>query len=390
MKVNLIIPTFYPATGFGGPIFSTLYAAKALSSLDNIELIVSTTNANANKAKKLDVKINTPIEFNQNFFVKYYNAVIGEVSFSLFTNIWKEIKSADVVHLQAIFGTAIPVSLLYAKIFKKPLLLSPRGSLCEWCLNQGNGFKCVWLRLFIKPFANSITWHATSDKEKEDILEQFPKATVYKVPNGIDIEAFTKVNYYHKETYTQKYLQIKQNPSKIIVSMGRLHKVKGFDILIKSFQKICLKYPDAILLIAGKDAGEKAHLDKLIESHKLTESIFFVGEVSDQDKIDFLANADLFILPSHTENFGNVYVESLAAGTPIIASTGTPWSEVESYHCGKWVENSVESTTKAALILLEQDRKVLRKNALILAEKYNWKTIAKQFKAIFVRMENPQ
>jgi len=390
MKINLIIPTFYPATGFGGPIFSTLYASQALSSLDGVELIVSTTNANANNEKKLDVEINKPIEFNKNFFVKYYNAVVGEVSISLFANIWREIKSADVIHLQAIFGTAIPVSLLYAKIFKKPLLLSPRGSLCSWCLGQGNSFKQLWLKILIKPFYKSIAWHATSDAEKEDILTIFPEAKVYKVPNGIDINAYKTINFCNKKEYIKKYLNLDITPSKIIVSMGRLHKVKGFDILIRSFIEVLKVYPEAILLIAGKDAGEKKHLEKIINELNIGKQIYFVGEVSDQNKIDFLANADLFVLPSHTENFGNVYVESLAAGTPIVASTGTPWSEVETSNCGKWVKNSIEKTTIAIIEMLNQDREKMRSNAKKLAQKYNWKTIAIQFKTIFLEMEKSQ
>lgn len=387
MKINLIIPTFYPATGYGGPIFSTLYASRALSSLDDVELIVSTTNANGKLINKLDVKTSTPIEFNKNFFVKYYDVIVGEFSFSMFANIWREIKSSDVVHLQPIFGNVIPLSLFYAKILKKPVLLAPRGSLCEWCLKQGNSFKGLWLRFLIKPFVKSVAWHATSEKEKEDILRHFPKATVHIIPNGIEMQAYETINYFDKPTYVQKYIKQDKNPSKIIVSMGRLHKVKGFDILIRSFQKVLENYSDALLFIAGKDEGEKEHLDQIVKELNLDESVYFVGEVSDQDKVDFLANADLFVLASHTENFGNVYVESLAAGTPIVASKGTPWSHVESHDCGKWVENSVQEMTQATLLMLDKDSVEMKKNAQKLAENYNWKNIANQFKATFTALE---
>ena len=87
-----------------------------------------------------------------------------------------------------------------------------------------------------------------------------------------------------------------------------------------------------------------------------------------------------------TENFGNVYIESLAAGTPIVASTGTPWKSVESANCGKWVDNNVADTSKAILEVLNKDREIMRINSRALARKYDWKNIAIEFKSIFDKM----
>ena len=127
-------------------------------------------------------------------------------------------------------------------------------------------------------------------------------------------------------------------------------------------------------------------LDKLIQQLNLTNKVFFVGEILDQDKIDFLANADIFAFPSHDENFGNVYIESLAAGTPIVASLNTPWQEVEAANCGKWVPNTIEETSKAMLELLTKDRELMRFNTKAMANKYEWQNIALQFKKLFEEM----
>ena len=385
MKISLIIPSFYPATVYGGPIFSTLHTCESLSELDDVEVFVSTTNAN--RDSKLDVEKNSWVKFNDNFFVKYYNTTFTHIiSIPMFFNIWKEIKSSDVIHIQPVFNISSVFALVYSKLFSKPVLVSPRGSFCEWCLAQGSCFKKLWMKLVINPFGNHVSWHATSEAEKEDILKLFPKSQVYVVPNGIDLDSFSNVNTLEKAVYTNKYIGKELTPSKIIVSMGRLHKVKGFDILIKSFIEVLKTHPDAILLIAGKDVGEQENLATLVQEHGLETSVYFVGEVSDQDKIDFLGNADLFVLSSHTENFGNVYVESLAAGTPIVASTGTPWKEVESADCGKWVDNSVKETSEAMLEMIGKDRDQMRVNARKLAGKYDWKNIAIQFKEVFKQM----
>ena len=385
MKINLIIPSFYPATVYGGPIFSTLHACKSLSELDDVEVYVSTTNANRDSS--LDVEKNNWVKFNDHFFVKYYNeTLIGKFSLSFFLNVWKDIKSSNIVHLQSIFSTPTPIALIYTLIFRKPVLISPRGSFCEWCLAQGSRFKKLWIKLIVNPFGSHISWHATSEAEKEDILKLYPMSNVYVVPNGIDLNSFFHVNYLTKNMYTNKYIGKELEPSKIIISMGRLHKIKRFDILIKSFVEILKTHSDSILLIAGKDTGEKENLDALVKEYNLKNSVYFVGEVSNQDKVDFLGNADLFVLSSESENFGNVYIESLAAGTPIVASTGTPWKEVESAECGKWVENSIRETSKAMLVMLEKDRGEMRVNARKLAQKYDWKNIAKQFENIFREM----
>ena len=111
-----------------------------------------------------------------------------------------------------------------------------------------------------------------------------------------------------------------------------------------------------------------------------------MGSISGQDKVDFLANADLFVLPSHTENFGIVYAESLAAGTPIVASKNTPWAEVENADCGKWVSNSVDEVATAISEMLQKDRDKMRKNSREMAKKYDWINIAIQFKEVFEGM----
>jgi len=382
MNINLIIPAFYPATVHGGPTFSTLHTCKSLSALDAVEIYVSTTNTNSDS--KLDVEVNRWIKFNDSFFVKYYDETkLDKFSLSLFFNVWKDIRKADVIHLQGIFSTPIPIALIYALLFHRPILLSPRGSFCDWGLAQGSRFKSLWMKLLINPFGNYVNWHATSEAEKNDILKLFPGSKVYIVPNGVELNSFSKVNSFEKNMYTNKYTGNKSAPSKVIVSMGRLHKIKGFDILIESFEKVLKSYTSAILLIAGKDVGEQENLESLVQEKGLESSVYLVGEVSDQEKIDFLANADLFVLPSHTENFGNVFIESLAAGTPIVASTGTPWQEVENANCGKWVNNSVEDTAKAMIEILGNDRDQMRVNAQQLAKKYDWKNIAIQFEEIF-------
>jgi len=385
MRLLLVVPSFYPATVYGGPIFSSLHTSQELAKLDDIDVCVSTTNANM--TSKLDVETNEWQKFDDDFFVKYYNETkINVISLGLLFNVWKDIKQADVVHIQYMFTTPTLIALYYAKVLNKPIILSPRGALCKWCLAQGSRFKQKWLRWLIGPFANTIYWHATAQQEKDEILLQYPDAKVEIIPNGIEFETFQKYIKISKKEFCKIFAKQDMDADKIIVSMGRLQKKKGFDILIDAFAKIMSDYPNVKLFIAGQDEKEGENLKQQIKDLDLQKQVFLIGVIHGQDKINFLANADLFVLPSHNENFGNVYVESLAAGTPIVASTGTPWSEVEEYDCGKWVDNSADETAKAMIEMLEKDREQMRINAKKLAEKYDWKNIAILFKEVFQKM----
>lgn len=371
MKVCVVTPSFFPAKVYGGPIFSTLYTYRELASL-GVNINVSTTNANGNTKLYEPVKIFS--KFSDNLYVKYYNeTLIGRFSLSLMLHLWKDIKPSELVHIQAVFSSPTPIALFYASIYKKPIILSPRGSLGEWCLvNKRSSFKKFWLNFLILPFKKKIIWHATSEQEKNEILSIDSNAKVVIIPNGFEPGiVFIPVN------------ASRSIKSKVIISMGRIHKKKGFDILITCFKNILDHYPDSILKIAGKDDGEKENLILLAKNLKIEDKVLFIDHLEGNEKNRFLSDADVFVLPSHNENFGNVYVEALAAGTPIVASTNTPWEEVEEAGCGRWVPNTVEETSGAMLDILSQDRETMRQNALKYVQKFDWKNIALDFKKLY-------
>lgn len=160
--------------------------------------------------------------------------------------------------------------------------------------------------------------------------------------------------------------------------MGRLHKVKGFDILISSMSNV--QRQDVILFIAGEDFGEKKNLEEMIDKLGLREKVFLIGSIEGSEKIGFLRNADVFALASHHENFGMAYAEALAAGTPVIASRNTPWQEVEKFNCGKWVENTPQKFADAINELLNSDPVQMEKNGSgYINEYFNWENLADKF-----------
>jgi glycosyltransferase involved in cell wall biosynthesis len=365
---------------YGGTITASLNYARLLANAGN-KVYVSTTNTN--KTSRLAVPTKDVIEIEKNIFVRYYNeTIVDKLSLPLLLNVWKDIKTADIVHVQAIFNTPIPVALFFARVFKKPVVLSPHGVLGEWIMNHGLLFKKLWLNLLIRPFAYYVHWHATSNQERNEILTHFPKAKIITIANSIDLSEFSKSNILSGSEFIEKFTGIKTTPGKIVVSMGRLQRKKGFDILIHSFVRILEEHPNAYLLIAGDDDGERNSLLSMIHTMSLTDKVFLIGNLQGQDKVDFLANANLFVLPSHNENFGMVYAEALATGTPIIASKFTPWEEVEQFNCGKWIDNTQEETSKAMFEMLKKNNTDIKKNAKNLVKKFSSENIQKELQEV--------
>jgi glycosyltransferase involved in cell wall biosynthesis len=163
--------------------------------------------------------------------------------------------------------------------------------------------------------------------------------------------------------------------------------VKGYDLLIQSFSKISSSYPNLKLFIAGNDDGEKDNLRKQIKTLNLDGRIKFVGNLKDKNKNHFLKYAKCVAVPSHTENFGIVVVEALAQGTPVIASKNTPWKELNEYQAGIYTENTVESIFDSIKIILS-NIDFYKKNTIQLAEKYDWKVLAKKYQVILNEIYN--
>jgi glycosyltransferase involved in cell wall biosynthesis len=232
----------------------------------------------------------------------------------------------------------------------------------------------------------------TSPAEEKDVLSVYPSAKTFVIPNGVNEELFSLSDKPKDKSFYNKFTGFDCTDKKIIISMGRLDKVKGFNILIESIGMIAKLVPnlpdgkagllrDLVLFIAGEDFGEKKNLEILIDKLALKEKVFLIGRIDGLDKIKFLRNADVFALASHHENFGMVIAEALAAGTPVIASRNTPWQDVEKQNCGKWIENTPEKFAEAINEILNGDTLQMGKNgSQYISENFDWESISIQFK----------
>ena len=160
--------------------------------------------------------------------------------------------------------------------------------------------------------------------------------------------------------------------------LSQIIPVKGLERIIKSFKEIGVNnFLDWEFIIAGyEDAQYKRILEKMITDFGLKDVVKFIGPKFGLDKIKMFDNSDVFVLPSHSENFGLVIAEALSRGVPVLTTKGTPWSELESNNCGFWVDNTDLGIKKGVLQILQSSEEELKEMGLrgkkLISEKYLW------------------
>ena len=382
MRVCLVSSSFYPAIFYGGPISSTWDLSKKLGE-KNIEVYVSTTNADGNKRIK-DIDTKEHIKQAENVFVRYYHEqLINIFSFSFLFGVFSDIKKSDVVYIQYLFHYTVLFSLLFSVFLGKKIILCPRGSFSSFTLsNKRSWLKRLWLFLFVSPLKNKIIWQASSYLEKEDILFYFPKVDVKIIPDGIDVDSFSNSNKMDKKELLKKYTNKDfKNVSDVVFSMGRLHKIKRFDILINAFELYLDENKNAKLLIAGADDGVRNALENQIKELKLEDSVFMIGLVNFSQKKELLSNCSFFSLSSDFESFGIVVSEALSCGVPVVVSDKTSWNNIERNNCGIFVKNQKEDFCTAFHQIKE--RNFTSENCKrYVKDNFDWEIITKKFLTI--------
>lgn len=328
--------------------------AKALQSAGEKVTIISTSLGAEGKIKA-DTWLDT--DYGR---VIYFSAFFHSLPGAMMATIGRAVPGCDVVHLNSIFYPPSLFSALVAARYKKPIVWSPRGELDEKALVYSTWKKrpVLW---FIRRFlAKRIVFHTTSPEESDRVRLIFGiKSRIVEIPNFMEIPDLVVPAISH--TY--------------LLSIGRIHPKKALENLIAALPLSSgFMRSGFALKIAGDDRNAYGdQLKKQVIELGLEQKVIFTGAVVGDEKQRLLAGAGFSILPSHTENFGNVVIESLAQGTPVIASKGTPWSILEKNSAGIWTENTPDNLAKAlnrALELPAQEYMRWRQNALQLARNH--------------------
>jgi glycosyltransferase involved in cell wall biosynthesis len=270
--------------------------------------------------------------------------------------------------------------LLFSVIQHKKIIICPRGSFSEFTLSNKLTFiKNLWLALFIKPFANQIVWQASSCLEESDIKKKFPDSTVEIINDGVDFQSFQVYQEIPKIELINRYSNSSLTKvSDLFFSMGRLHKIKGFDMLIDAFYLFLKEDKDAKLIIAGGDDGMQEQLNNQIKKLNIENSVFLIGAIGFDEKKMLLNNCDYFTLASEFESFGIVVAEALSCGLPVVVSNKTPWRDIEINNCGIFAQNEKGSFCQAfqKVQKIKYNKERIKK---YVKENYDWEIIVEKF-----------
>ena len=173
---------------------------------------------------------------------------------------------------------------------------------------------------------------------------------------------------------------------KVILFLGRIHEVKGLDNLLYAFAKYKKHNKNSVLIIAGDDHGFKNKLFVIINELKLQNDVYFTGKVYGKAKKTLYKISDLFVLPSHTENFGIVVAEALSSGLPVLASNKTPWEDLDLHKCGKFVDNNSDSLFDGMVSILDVSPSEFSEKAVEYAKFFDWDKIVRIYKNVLFEM----
>ena len=300
-------------------------------------------------------------------------------------------KEADIIHNNSfwMFPNVYPAR---AKMWTKcKLVNAPRGTFAEWSLKHHWLQKKLfgWFGGQHAAMAATDMWHATCEKEYEEIRALGYRQPVTIVPIGMDLPELDSI------VEKQKGREV-EGAYRKVVFFGRLHKVKAIDNLILAWEKICSQsspsssvsslFQNWELVIAGPAGGVSRELEALVADRNIPR-VSFVGEIKGNAKYEFLSAADIYVLPSLTENFGVTVAEALACGTPVIASQGTPWQGLEREKAGRWIPIGVEPLVDALkdMMAMSYDERITmgKQGREWVTRDFSWKGLGAKMKMAY-------
>lgn len=356
--MKLLIPawSFYPSQE-GGPSNALYWLASGLTKAGCQVRVVAT-----NRCQKPDVVVVNTWQQLNGFDVVY--ATLDKLS----SYMEEELPLCDILIANGVCRISNFRYNLKALRMGKKVILSPRGELLDSAVyHKGKLYgllKSMMFWVMKSKYGKKVLYHATSDEEVASIHKYMGKhARVALIPN---------------------YMILPDRVEEIIIDdsrryllyVGRINHIKNIDIIIRGLAKSeAFVKGSYTFKIAGETGGEYYEsLVKLVNELGLADKVEFLGLVTGEEKDMIYAGAKCLLLMSKSENFGNVIVEALSQGTPVIASKGTPWKQLDENGAGWWINAKPEQVAEAVdklLSLNEDEYAIMRSDAYTYSREFD-------------------
>ena len=303
----------------------------------------------------------------------------GKTKFVYSRNLKKylsENRGFDLYHANGIWTYPTHITARTAQKLKKPYIITVHGMLNENALKYTSLGKRAFLSLFQKEeLSRAACIHATSKYEAECIRKAGINTPVAIIPNGINKNEICSCK---KEN----------DPICRFAYIGRIDPVKNIETLLSAWYKAGFVKSDRELLIIG-GCNDTYYLKKLLnftKRHQM-DNVRFTGQINHEETERMYATMKYLVLPSKSECFGMVVPEALAKGIPVIATEGTPWSELNDYRCGWWIKNDTGSLCNALVTAYStpgKDYDEMSENGIkVVTRKYIIEECAKKMKMLY-------
>lgn len=278
----------------------------------------------------------------------------------------------DVAHFHVIWLPIMHKLCKWARRNNVPIVWSPHGTLTPWAMKYHWWKKWpIWWLFQKRDLECAKCLHATAQSEVEDFRRMGLKNPVCLAPLGV------KINDGRVEHVERV------EGEKVLLFVSRVQKKKGLVNLVNAWTALpkAIKQGWKVRIVGPDQENHTAELMSLCGEQGVMQDFEFVGPKFGDELQREYATADLFVLPTHSENFGSVVIEALAHRIPVITTKGAPWVEIETARCGWWIDIGVEPLVKAlteAMSLPGDQRNEMGERGRQLVEaKYTWSAVVK-------------
>ncbi|MEM0987637.1 MAG: glycosyltransferase [Pseudomonadota bacterium] len=289
--------------------------------------------------------------------------------------LYRAAETVDVIHNHSIFTMPNTYPGAITRRTGVPLVCAPHGTLAPVPLSRGKLRKRLFWHFGQKhTMTEAQLLHATAELEVEDIRAFGLKNPVAVIPNGVTIPQTSHLT--------------PADGTRTVLYLARLHPTKGLGMLLEVWRDLPAEMRQGwqLKLVGPGPASHVTELKDFCREHDMTDAIF-TGPLYGDEKLQAYIDADVHIHSSPDENFGQVIAEAMAAGTPVICTTGTPWSGVLENDCGWWIERGHEQMRAALIAAMSKPRAELdamgQRGRAWMARDYGWDAIGRTMIACY-------
>lgn len=287
----------------------------------------------------------------------------------------KLISSFDVVHLRE-YRTFNAAFVHYcSKKRGTPFVLQPHGSLPKAALIERQHLRSTFDRIYGRKILKDATQVIALQETEADQCKQIgvDPRKIRIIPHAIDMTNYADLP--EKGVFRQKYGL--QEEDKLVLYLGRIHKIKGIDLLLDAFLAVSQELTRAKLAIAGPDDGFLSVLEQKIADAQMRDRVTVTGPLYGRQKLEAFCDADVYVLPSIYETFPNTVLEACACGTPVIVTDRCGIADVLREY-GVVVEYDVDQLRDALLRILKDDEKrrgLAKRGQDLVKKEFSWEKV---------------